>query len=71
MEFKLVYGNHGKDPFHIMDTLLLVKLALESLGYKADLEAQMKKLAEILKDEGQLGEAVDLQDEVVDRKSVV
>lgn len=28
-------------------------------------EAQMKKLAEILKDEGQLGEAVDLQDEVV------
>lgn len=41
MEFKLVYGNHGKDPFHIMDTLLLVKLGLESLGYKADLEAQM------------------------------
>jgi hypothetical protein len=41
MEFKLVYGNHGKDPFHIMDTLLLVKLSLEALGHKADLEAQM------------------------------
>ena len=41
MEFKLVYGNHGKDPFHIMDTLLLIKLGLESLGHKADLEAQM------------------------------
>lgn len=41
MQFKLVYGNHGKDPFHIMDTLLLVKLGLESLGHKADLEAQM------------------------------
>lgn len=38
MEFKLVYGNHGKDPFHIMDTLLLVKYSLESLGHKADLE---------------------------------
>ncbi len=41
MEFKLVYGNHGRDPFHIMDTLLLVKLSLESLGHKADLEERM------------------------------
>ncbi len=41
MEFKLVYGNHGKDPFHIMDTLLLIKLSLEALGYKADLEERM------------------------------
>lgn len=41
MEFKLVYGNHGKDPFHIMDTLLLVKLSLEALGHKADLEERM------------------------------
>lgn len=41
MEFKLVYGNHGRDPFHIMDTLLLIKLSLESLGYKADLEERM------------------------------
>lgn len=41
MEFKLVYGNHGKDPFHIMDTLLLIKLSLEALGHKADLEERM------------------------------
>lgn len=41
MEFKLVYGNHGRDPFHIMDTLLLIKLSLEALGYKADLEERM------------------------------
>jgi hypothetical protein len=41
MEFKLVYGNHGKDPFHIMDTLLLILRSLESLGYKADLEERM------------------------------
>lgn len=41
MEFKLVYGNHGKNPFHIMDTLSLIKLGLESLGYKADLDERM------------------------------
>lgn len=41
MEFKLVYGNHGKDPFHIIDTLLLIKFSLESLGYKADLDERM------------------------------
>lgn len=41
MDFKLVYGNHGRDPFHIMDTLLLIKLSLEALGHKADLEERM------------------------------
>jgi hypothetical protein len=41
MEFKIVYGNHGKDPFHVMDTLLLIKLSLEALGHKADLEELM------------------------------
>jgi len=41
MEFKLVYGNHGRNPFHIMDTLLLVRFSLEALGHKADLEEQI------------------------------
>jgi hypothetical protein len=38
MEFKLVYGNHGKDPVQVYETLLLIKFGLESLGHKADLE---------------------------------
>lgn len=38
MEFKLVYGNHGKDPVHVYETLLLIKYGLMSLGHKADLE---------------------------------
>jgi hypothetical protein len=41
MDFKLVYGNHGRNPFHIMDTLLLVRFSLEALGHKADLEEQI------------------------------
>lgn len=41
MEFKLVYGNHGRNPFHIMDVLLLVRFSLEALGHKADLEEQI------------------------------
>lgn len=38
MEFKLVYGNHGKDPVHVYETLLLIKYGLIALGHKADLE---------------------------------
>ncbi|HRK37706.1 MAG TPA: hypothetical protein PK347_04890 [Burkholderiaceae bacterium] len=41
MEFKIVYGNHGKDPFHIMDTLLLIKYSLQEIGHKADIQEQM------------------------------
>ena len=41
MNFKLVYGNHGRNPFHIMDTLLLLRLSLEAAGHKADLSEQI------------------------------